>query len=50
MLEMYFMLQIARSPLEAMARRLMCTGLSLATQGKRQCHSCKATKDAEPEA
>lgn len=50
MLEMYFMLQIARSPLQAMARRLMCTGLSLATHGKRQCRSCPSAREIEPEA
>jgi hypothetical protein len=44
MLEMVFMLQLARSPLQAMARRLMCTGLNLATHGKRQCRSCAGAK------
>lgn len=37
MLEMYFVLQLARSPLQALARRLMCQGLNLATHGRHQC-------------
>ncbi|MBI5130498.1 MAG: hypothetical protein HZA66_13740 [Rhodopseudomonas palustris] len=40
MIEMYFMLQLARSPLQVMAKRLMCKSLRIATQGKRQCRSC----------
>ncbi|MFZ5739044.1 hypothetical protein BJ123_11319 [Rhodopseudomonas thermotolerans] len=40
MLEMVFILQLARSPLQAMAKRLVCKSLSIATHGKRQCRSC----------
>jgi hypothetical protein len=40
MLEMYVLMQLAREPLQAIARRLMCQGLDIATQGRRQCHSC----------
>jgi len=47
MLEMVLMLQMARSPLQAMARRLMCTGLNLATQGRRQCRSCPGASSSD---
>ncbi|WP_254984936.1 hypothetical protein [Rhodopseudomonas palustris] len=48
MLEMYFMLQLARSPLQVMAKRLMCKSLSVATHGRRQCRGCGATsRDAD---
>lgn len=48
MLEMYFMLQLARSPLQVMAKRLMCKSLSVATHGRRQCRGCSATsRDAD---
>ncbi|MGP9812617.1 hypothetical protein ACTZWT_13985 [Rhodopseudomonas sp. NSM] len=40
MIEMYFMLQLARSPLQAMARRLVCKSLDIATHGKRRCRDC----------
>ncbi|ACE99534.1 hypothetical protein I8G32_00928 [Rhodopseudomonas palustris] len=40
MLEMVFMLQLARSPLQAMAKRIVCKSLSIATYGKRHCRSC----------
>jgi hypothetical protein len=40
MLEMYFMLQLARSPLQVLAKRLVCKRLDIATHGKRQCRSC----------
>ena len=43
MLEMYFMLQLARSPLQVMAKRLMCISLSVATHGRRQCRGCTGT-------
>jgi len=48
MLEMVFMLQLARSPLQAMAKRLVCKSLSIATYGKRQCQSC--TGATQPDA
>ncbi|WP_346296509.1 hypothetical protein LRC39_04835 [Rhodopseudomonas sp. P1] len=48
MLEMVFMLQLARSPLQAMAKRLVCRSLSIATYGKRQCRSC--TGATQPDA
>lgn len=40
MLEMVLMLQLARSPLQAMAKRLVCKSLNIAAYGKRQCRSC----------
>ncbi len=37
MIEMYAFYQLARSPLEALARRLVCKGLNIATHGRHQC-------------
>ncbi len=48
MLEMVFMLQLARSPLQAMAKCLVCKSLSIATYGKRQCRIC--TGATQPDA
>lgn len=46
MIEMYVLYQLARSPLEALARRLMCQGLTIATQGR---HQCRGHSDVTPE-
>lgn len=37
MLEMYFFYQLARAPLQAITRRLVCKGLIVATNGKHRC-------------
>ncbi|SEO11022.1 hypothetical protein SAMN05444123_101313 [Rhodopseudomonas pseudopalustris] len=47
MLEMYVMLQLVRSPLQAMARLLMCKSLSVATSGRLRCCSCTGVTTPE---
>jgi hypothetical protein len=37
MIEILFLCQLARNPLQAMARRWWCRSLFRATSGKRQC-------------
>jgi hypothetical protein len=47
MLEFYFYYQLARQPLQAVARRLVCHGLVIATNGRHQCPEQAALKSAE---
>jgi hypothetical protein len=37
MIEMLYLYQLARSPLRAMARRLICRGLNRVSPGKHRC-------------
>jgi len=37
MIEMLYLYQLARSPLRAMARRLICRGLSRVSPGRHHC-------------
>jgi hypothetical protein len=43
MVEILFMAQLVRSPLEAIARRWYCRSLFRATRGKRRCEGCTAS-------
>jgi hypothetical protein len=43
MVEILFMAQMVRRPLEAMARRWYCRSLFRATRGKRRCEGCTAS-------
>jgi hypothetical protein len=43
MVEIFFMAQMVRRPLEAMARRWYCRSLFRATRGKRRCEGCTAS-------
>jgi len=43
MVELLFMAQIVRSPLEAIARRWYCKSLFRATRGQRRCRECTAS-------
>jgi hypothetical protein len=40
MVEILFIAQLARGPLQAMARRWWCKGLYRATRGRRRCRDC----------
>jgi hypothetical protein len=40
MVELLFMAQVARRPLQVMARRWYCRGLFRATRGKMHCAEC----------
>ncbi|WP_407158830.1 hypothetical protein [Bradyrhizobium sp. STM 3557] len=42
MLELFMIINMARSPLQAMARRWYCKGLFRATRGQRRCAECGA--------
>ena len=43
MVEILFMAQLVRSPIEAIARRWYCKSLFRATRGKRRCEGCTAS-------
>jgi hypothetical protein len=43
MVELLFMAQIVRNPLQAMARRWYCKSLFRATRGARRCAGCTAS-------
>jgi hypothetical protein len=43
MVELLFMAQMVRNPLQAMARRWYCRNLFRATRGKRRCAECTAS-------
>jgi hypothetical protein len=43
MIELLFMVQMVRNPLQAMARRWYCKSLFRATRGKRRCVGCTAS-------
>jgi hypothetical protein len=43
MVELLFMAQMVRNPLQAMARRWYCRNLFRATRGKRRCAGCTAS-------
>jgi len=43
MVELLFMAQIVRNPLQAMARRWWCKSLFRATRGQRRCRECTAS-------
>jgi len=43
MVELLFMAQMIRNPLQAMARRWYCKSLFRATRGKRRCVGCTAS-------
>jgi hypothetical protein len=43
MVELLFMAQLVRNPLQAMARRWYCKSLFRATRGKRRCTGCTAS-------
>jgi hypothetical protein len=40
MIEMLFIYQLARNPVQAIARRWWCRSLYRASRGKRQCREC----------
>ena len=40
MLEIFFIYELARNPIEAAARRWWCRSLFRATRGRRQCPEC----------
>jgi hypothetical protein len=40
MVEILFMAQLVRNPLQAMARRWYCRSLFRATRGRRRCTEC----------
>jgi hypothetical protein len=40
MIEMLFIYQLARKPMQAVARRWWCWSLFRATRGKRRCAGC----------
>jgi hypothetical protein len=42
MVELLFMAQIVRNPLQAIARRWYCKSLFRATRGQRRCRECTA--------
>jgi hypothetical protein len=44
MLEIVFFYQLARNPLQAMARRWYCSGLYRASRGKRRCTGCPGAR------
>jgi hypothetical protein len=41
MIELLFIYQLARNPVQALARRWYCRGLFRATRGQRRCRECK---------
>jgi hypothetical protein len=43
MVEILFMAQLVRNPLQAMARRWWCKSLYRATRGERRCPECTAS-------
>jgi hypothetical protein len=43
MIELLMIAQMARNPLQAMARRWYCRSLFKATQGRRRCAECMAS-------
>jgi hypothetical protein len=43
MVEILFMAQLVRNPLQAMARRWWCKSLFRATRGQRRCPECTAS-------
>jgi hypothetical protein len=43
MVEILFMAQLVRNPLQAMARRWYCRSLFRASRGKRRCQGCTAS-------
>jgi hypothetical protein len=43
MIELLFIAQMARNPIEALARRWYCRSLFRATRGKRGCAECTAS-------
>jgi hypothetical protein len=45
MLEMYLYYQLARHPLQALTKRLVCQGLAIATAGK---HRCRGDSSVTP--
>lgn len=46
MLELMTLAQLARYPLQALARRWYCTGLYRASRGRRRCPECTAATAA----
>jgi hypothetical protein len=44
MIEILFIYQLARKPVQAYARRWWCRSLSHATRGKRRCAECNSLK------
>jgi hypothetical protein len=44
MIEILFIYQLARNPVQAFARRLFCRGLFLATKGR---HGCPEDRDRD---
>jgi hypothetical protein len=47
MIEMFFIYQLARNPLQAVARRWWCRSLFRASRGRRRCPEC--TNSCPPE-
>jgi len=45
MIEILYMYQLARNPLQAMARRWYCSSLFRASRGKRQCPECPNSQE-----
>jgi hypothetical protein len=47
MLDFYMFYQLARDPLQLMARKLVCQGLTIATNGRHQCPHASRNSNAE---
>ena len=45
MVEVYFIVQLARKPLQALARKWYCRGISHWTKGEYQCPECRASDE-----
>ena len=41
MIEVYYLVRLARQPLQAMARRWFCRGIHHVTKGEYECPECR---------
>jgi hypothetical protein len=48
MIEMLFIYQLARNPVQAVARRWWCRSLYRASRGKRRCPECTKSRSRPP--
>jgi hypothetical protein len=46
MLDIFMFYQLARDPLQLMARKLACQGLTVATNGRHQCPHATSDREA----
>jgi hypothetical protein len=49
MLDMYFIYQLARRPLHAMARKWVCRGIAHMTEGEVVCPECRQRQKRLPD-